>query len=491
MAVVVQYVIVVAAFGFYFAGVIRRVGLVTADSLFVYIQLLMALGTFALVDPASPVDMRYVDVLVYTFVAYLAVGAVVHLSKPIRVAQPGTVATYRPGPGTAFVLLLSIGITLAYYQAVGYSALVQGLKSSLSGGETIDVTELRLDSYSGAKYLYPGYVNQFKNVILPALAVVVMTYWVRSGKRHRLLSLGLVGLSAFALLGTGQRGAFVFAVAAVITYLYLLDRRRFRRRAVAVVLAFFIPVIGFATAVQGRGVEHVTNGGPVQTLETGLTQFQSRVLRANQESALGGWRYIAEQPVQDGAEWAQAFAGVLPGNRGSDLPNRIHEALYGSYRGTAPPSIWGSIYHNFGWPGVLVAPALLALLIGKLTRAGMRAKPRNTLEVMGIAGAFTIVGFWASDTPLYLLNFGLGAYLLLWWVGSLASLVHGARDLEPRGAVEHEREHVPLVRGGGQRRGHATREAEVGRPRHRPAARGVLRDDQGDAATRLPGRVRH
>ena len=55
--------------------------------------------------------------------------------------------------------------------------LLIGLRAQLSGQSDADITTLRLNSYSGSQYFAPGYVNQFKNVLLPALVVIVITYY--------------------------------------------------------------------------------------------------------------------------------------------------------------------------------------------------------------------------------------------------------------------------------------------------------------------------
>ena len=64
---------------------------------------------------------------------------------------------------------------------------------------------MRLDSYGAGAYLFPGYVNQFKNVILPALAIVVVHYLFGIGYRYRVMvSVVLIGLALLGLLGTGN-----------------------------------------------------------------------------------------------------------------------------------------------------------------------------------------------------------------------------------------------------------------------------------------------
>src|SRR5690606_35590972 len=62
------------------------------------------------------------------------------------------------------VLLISATITIIYYVLIGYNVVILMLEGSLAFG---DYSDLRLASYSGEEYFAPGYVNQFKNVLLP------------------------------------------------------------------------------------------------------------------------------------------------------------------------------------------------------------------------------------------------------------------------------------------------------------------------------------
>ncbi len=410
---------ILAAFCLYFFGVIRRTGLLTADSVFVYIQLLMAVGSLPLLDPARPADRVYSIVITYTILGYMAGSALLHLgrSRQRPTADQLRVATFRPTAHTWVVVLISVAIVALYFRAVGYSALFRGISNAATGGSG-DVAGLRIDSYAGSRYLFPGYVNQFKNALLPALAVVVVTYCIRAKTLRTVGVIGLGGISLFGLLGTGQRGAVVlFAVTGMI-YVYLLEKRAFPRRGV-LLLALVLPIIIVSTLALGRTTSNLApDVGVGGRSVAALAEFRGRVLQDNQESAVVGFRYIYDRPVQNGAEWKLAFSGLLPGSRGTDLPNRIFAVLYGTPRGTAPPSLWGSIYHNFGFGGIVLAPWLLAYGICAVTHFGTKPKQRNTLEVIGIAGTFTAIGFWAAGDPTYLLNVGLVVYLFLWCVGS-------------------------------------------------------------------------
>jgi oligosaccharide repeat unit polymerase len=422
---------ILAAFSAYFFLIIRRLGLFTADSLFVYIQLLMALGSLPLLDTNRQADVTYGYILTYTLMSFMSVSAAVHLLRIRRPKRPhpNGVITFRPRFYTWFLILTSLVIVVLYYQAVGYSALLRGLRNSSAGGSS-DIAGLRLNSYGGETYLFPGYVNQFKNVLLPALVVVVTTYWVRLNKPRLVGILLLSAFTVFGLLGTGQRGPFIIFLAVLTIYAHLLTGRfSFRRTTLLVLLA--LPIVVVSTVALGRSSQFLAADADLRGRSLAASkELIRRVAVDNQEAAVVGFRYIYSRDIEIGREWRQSFVGLLPGSRGSDLSNRIFAELYGSTRGTAPPSIWGSIYHNFGLLGILFAPGILAIVYGSVTYYGTRPRRRNTMELIGVAGMFATMGFWAAGDPMYLLNSGLLVYVLLCRLGR--GKPHRRRNTAPR-----------------------------------------------------------
>lgn len=412
------------AFVVYFFAVLRPTGLLTANSLFVYVQMVMALGTLPRLDETIQADVAYSYIVTWSTISYMAVSGLATLHRPpdskrMRgvLAEAPSPQAVRP-PAAVFILVVaSLGITLAYFIAIGYSTLLQGLQNSISGGSA-DIAGLRLDAYSGERYLYPGYVNQFKNVLLPALIVVIFTHWVKTRRTRPVLMAALTALALFGLLGTGQRGAFIqFAIAAGV-YLYLFNGNRFPKGALRLGVAC-ITLFGLATFALGRSNAGLdSSASPISRAVAAFKEIPSRIIYDQQYSAIAGFRYIYDRPIEWGEEWLQGLLGLLPGRGGSDLSNQIFATLYGSDRGTSPPSIWGSIYHNFGITGVAVFPAVLALILVSISRQAMCIRGRNSMELVGISGASTTLGLWAAGSPDYLFNSGLAVYLFLWLWGT-------------------------------------------------------------------------
>jgi hypothetical protein len=119
-------------------------------------------------------------------------------------------------------------------------------------------------------------------------------------------------------------------------------------------------------------------------------------------------------------EWLRGIVGLVPGVPGSDLSNQIYAQMFGTTRGTAPLSLWGSAYYNFGVVGTLLLACIIAALLHALTLRAARLEHANSLELMGMAGVFTVLGSWVVDGPTYLFNVGLVVFIFMWiWGGRI------------------------------------------------------------------------
>lgn len=434
---------VFASFLAYIVVVARSRGFLTADALFAYFQLIMIAGTLPSLDTSVRSDVVYGYVLGYSFIAYVLVCTFISLIGP-QAAGVGLfsgaarIVVTRASPRIWWLIIFCIVVTSIYYIAVGYSALLIGLRAQLAGNSNVDIATLRLNSYSGSRYFAPGYVNQFKNVLLPALVVIVVTHFCTTRFRHLIVLGVLILLTLLGILGTGQRGAFVLSVVMVIVYLYLLDRSQFRQRFTVVAL-FAVAVSAVSTLSLGRSSQKLSEAdGLASKVGALLAELWSRILDSNQGSGIAGFRYTYGLRTQWGQDWLGELLALLPGGfkqRGPTLENYIFASLYGGIRGTSPPSLWGSIYYNFGFFGIAVAPFFFAFALRKLSDVALRRLTYTTLELVGIAGTFTTVGTWVAGGPNYLANVGTGMFLVVWRVGRRAS------DREHRRLSATEKQH--------------------------------------------------
>lgn len=410
--------VVLTTYLFFLVVLKRRAGLLSPTGLFGLTSVLMAVGTFVQIDERYAVESTYADIVLYCTMAFLLTSlALAQVSKERGTAV--RVVEHRPGIALYALLALTIVIVVLYFRAVGYSAFIAGLRN-LGTGSSLDVGGLRLESYSGSRYLFPGYVNQFKNALLPALTIVVALH-LRDRPGPRLVFLPLLILFCiFALVGAGQRGAFIIAVVMLLAFAAMWARgREVSLGTLAAGTVAVGAVLTLTTVALGRNTTLSHDASWFDRTWTSLRDFADRILLINQRAGIEGFRYTESLPRPGfGAEWVQSLTGILPGNRGSDLARQIFAMRYGSNRGTSPPSLWGSVHYNFGMIGVIVVPILLAWVCAVISSAALRRQRKNALEAVGIAGVTASLGMWVADSPLFLLNVGIVTYAALWWAGA-------------------------------------------------------------------------
>ncbi|MFC3834204.1 hypothetical protein [Deinococcus rufus] len=316
------------------------------------------------------------------------------------------------------LIAFSILITILYYISVGYNVLFLGI-SAIFSGETYDIATLRLESYSSSRYLFPGYVNQFKNSILPISSVILIYYLYSVRHKYRGAIAGTLGLmSLIGLLGTGQRGAFVVFVLVVLCFTYYISRITFFR-ALRTALLVGIPIFFLSSIVLDRNnTQDTLATDPIQTVTVLGRELGNRIFSDNQITSIVGYRYVSFLPTAHGEEWGQAILGLLPGEsfRGSDLSGQIFKILYGNDRGTAPIGLWGSVFYNFGTIGLVVFPLLFGAFLRGIFSYFSRNTTLNTGQIAGIAGVFVTLGTWVSDGPVTVLNTGALAYLFIYFI---------------------------------------------------------------------------
>ena len=379
---------------------------------FLVLQWIIGVGSIWLIDLSLTSDIVYVSLYFFSVVGFLAGALVASRSFDVESAnrrffaqpvQPDAVET------RLFVLaivLLSVIVTVLYYQAVGYNVLL-----NLVLQEAIeDVTSARLASYSGDRYFAPGYVNQFKNVMLP-LGVSILAVGAWQAQRRFLLRIVLfVGIPfvIFALLGTGQRGFFVYAFLAFLFGASLIFRVRMQ---ILVITAFVIATLfGLMSFVFGR-IDELT----VFSLAEGVIR---RVFYNDQIGGVLGFRYVYNLDIAWFSQWADGFLGILPTHKGSDFDHYMHYLVHGSARGTFTPSTVTSVYHNGGYLGTACVYLCMGWVYYYLYYRFLNG-PRTIFRCFTYGALFFHLSFFVAGAPVSLVNKGVVTLLLMLLIGRI------------------------------------------------------------------------
>lgn len=418
-------VLYVSVASFYILYLTRGRWFLNPAPLFVVFQTIFFIGTIPLLDMTISADVLHLYVMFVCLCLFILGTLIVDFWTP-RSRQKVGIWLSSPfitiESGVLFnlviwtIVLAAVLISGLYYQAIGYNIFVDQILAFVQGqGRIGDIATLRLATYSGDRYLAPGYVNQFKNILLPILVGYLFARSVLLRRRKDwLASLVLTPVAVVFLLGTGQRGPFVIASLMLIVFFNVVFPAYLVRRLNVVFAAGLFALFALSTVVLGRTVESLSSLSDLSTL---FGEIVHRIFSSNQASSVVGFRYVYyDLPIQYGAEWLRELSGILPiKGGGSTLANEIYAILYGTDRGTGPISIWGSIWHNFGGAGIAVVPVVLGVLYQSLYVRLMRG-PKTLFRIAIYACLSVLLGFWTIGGPGHLANTGFVTILLLYAV---------------------------------------------------------------------------
>jgi oligosaccharide repeat unit polymerase len=374
---------------------------------------LMAFGTFSSVNQHLPSDRVYVTLIIVAHVTFLAVAVTVagatKLSRAFHefVRKPQTPPSDDAVLLCVLLLLISAAVTIAYYYALGYNVLVQILEGNVSYS---NYSDLRLDAYSGDEYFAPGYVNQFKNVLLP-LTALILGLRLFEKRQYGLLRIYIpvaVPLLLIALAGTGQRAFIIYTIAAS-AFGYFLHLTGFGRsvkwRYIVLGGLILVPVFLGMTAI------YLDTASLSEMVGTAISRFTS----VQQEGGLFGFQYIYQLPITWFHEWWLNLVGILPGVAGSTIDHDIHAALYGSERGTVPLTTVGSAYYNAGLLGVIILFSVLGVFYTLIYVRYLRG-PRTYTRSYAYGFIFFYLSIYVADSPTILLDNGVLTCVIFLWL---------------------------------------------------------------------------
>lgn len=375
------------------------------------------IGTSTLCNPNDPTDVKYAYIVfILTSILTLTV-TLLRAAQPRSSIPPSThkVSSTRITNAVVLLYLLALFVTAAYYAAVGHITFIESIAS-----DQYDAASGRLSSYAGEQSFLPGYANQFKNAILPILSIAIIhRLWVRKAPFRAALSVLIGGIAFVFLAGTGQRAPTMIMMIIILIAARMSGKLSAKRTGILAIAGFAAFAI-LTSALQrqaGALAGASDNIDRIVIFGQGLT---SRIFLENPISGIAAFHLTEQLPTAWGRDWISEISGVLPGVRGSDLANRVFETMYGSRRGTAPPTLWGSLYYNFQLPLAIVVTVVIAVTFFTFTKRYYfsRRTNGNFLQCLALAGMAVSSGAWIAGSPLTILNQGFVAYVFVYWFAS-------------------------------------------------------------------------
>ncbi len=311
------------------------------------------------------------------------------------------------------IAAVAVAITCAYFLLLGYYVPWEALRTYLvEGPEAMRATYagLRRGTSSAGPYLGLGYVSQFKDCLLPLVTILFFFHWLL-GRRtsSRNLFIGLLVVTVLASVGTGSRYhlAFFGASFCLLGAAPYMRPLRFGRRQALMVLGILMGALSALTLMMGsRGMDTLevpVLWAPVQVVE--------RVFVSPAEQRLEVYeRFLVDEPPQWGMGTVETLQQILPGRLPSTLSGRLHHLLFGSPHGNVSLDVWGALWYDFRWFGLLFAFGLGFAMNAFYVR--MIRGPKRLVRVVTVAFAGLILGV-ATDLQVLVLHGFVTCFLFL------------------------------------------------------------------------------
>lgn len=399
--------------GFILLNVSRRFSLYHPVKVWMLFQVLFYYGTIYVTDFIKDLDLEHLRLYAaFVIVTYLTA---LMLPKDKREFKVEVTDTHIRFVYVSFYV--SIAMCSIYFTLAGGNLFIQNIRSVVSLGSTLDfVGSRRLEFYAGQNYYAPGFFNMFKNFLLPASFYGILFLHIKGYKRKpKWFIAGALFAYLIFILGTGQRGAFVLSILFGILFcFYFLGKKRTYKIGLYSGVGFFVLFI-LATYFLGRAkLKSLDSTEDYMLLvEVALERF----FVTNQRVGLTNYKYIVNyEEITWGYDWLMSLEQFLPGKSTHiNLANKVFAWLYGSTRGTSPPSLMVSVYYNFGYIGVVFFPAILLGFMQYLYNVFTK-RYRGFLELF--LYSFIYFGFatWATSAIDFPIRNGLILFILLYVV---------------------------------------------------------------------------
>ena len=377
---------------------------ITPVTIFVISQALFFAGFIKFLNLRSQEDYKIVLIYLIGLASFCAGSLFDRLMHPTRVSSKCFVSK----PISKYSLTISLAIVLASFLLFVFFcyrtrlATIRIMLDNLLGRANSDITESRLASYEvpGTAIIYA-----FRIALLPTITIALIR------KENRIPFFAKVILTLFMVffsLITGQRGGFVYVMLMwILSYLIPIFSKpkdsaiKKQRKNIIVIIFAMVVVFFFMSLINGR-----VSGSL-------FGELFSRFFNDNQRTAYYGFHYIFENGTCWGRNYyEEAINVIVPGDKYLPLSKIIFEIMYGSTRGTAPVCLWGSVFYNFSWIGVVIFGFIYGVLCHYIGFVFYN-KQSNSLRLVIYSYMFIDLGMLMAGGPFQLFNNGFVPLLIL------------------------------------------------------------------------------
>ena len=373
-------------------------------TIFIFSQTIFFLGLIQFLDYEKKEDLIIVVIYIIAILFFGLGSSVGMLLFPYKKNAISIVNTPLIGfqrQRITLVVAISFFLFLFFLYKTNFSTL-RTMFGNLFLGQSSDITDARLQSYSvpGTAYIY-----MFRIVLLPTVVVAMFNKEYKYSKTVKIVS--FLFMILFSLI-TGQRGGFaMIMIMWMLSYFIQIFYRKNRdvskklTKRVIWIFGVFLMVFSFMSIINGRVSNSV------------IDELFSRFLNDNQRTAYAGFHYIFEQDTSWGRNWYEEFINVLtPGDKYLPLSKVINSIIYGTTRGTAPPCLWGSVFYNFSWIGVVLFAFFYGILLHYVAYRCFR-KEVGGIRCVLYSYMFVSLGMLVAGGPFTLVNTGFVPLIFL------------------------------------------------------------------------------
>lgn len=253
------------------------------------------------------------------------------------------------------------------------SALLAGVLATNSDANNL--LQARKAITSGIEgYFAPGFVKQFRDILVPILLSAVMLMATRTSLSggQMMIALGTAGIAFIAMLLTGVRSnLFLFFIALFVARTqahraYALvsrvatPKRKKRSRGSVIFVIIALVVYGTLTVLLGRINEQGHNGYIAFNV---IGDLFDRVIMTVPRENIRSYAFWYDIGPTFGGYWYSDLFGILPGVGPTGLSNLLHKYNGGSIEGNSSLGLAVDVWLNWGWVGLIIVPMLYGVFI--------------------------------------------------------------------------------------------------------------------------------